>query len=157
MPRVPIVVFAVAVSACESFTEVLGPIPYSATLTGVAVRPNPVPAEATGTLSAALDQETRQWSYTVAWQNLSSAPTSLHLHGPADAANIADILATLNTGDTDMAPTSSATGSLDLTADVTPTVTGDSLRQLLNAGQVYVDVHSTTNADGEIRGQLVRH
>ena len=156
MRRLALVALSAVVS-CETFTEVLGPIPYTATLTGAAVQPNAVTTDATGTLSAALDQETLQLSYTVAWQNLSSAPTTVHLHGPADAQGIAEILVELNTGDTQLNPTSSATGSLDLTAPITPTVSGDSLRLLLNAQQVYVDVHTVNNADGELRGQLIRH
>ncbi|MNC87134.1 CHRD domain protein [compost metagenome] len=113
--------------------------------------------DATGTLTAALDQRTLQWSYTVGWESLSSAPTSVHLHGPADATAVAEMLAELNNADTELTPTSAATGTLDLTATVTPTVSGDSLRKLLNAGQVYVDVHTVNNVEGEIRGQLVRH
>lgn len=152
---------AIALVACESFTEVLGPIPYTATLTGAAVRPNAVTTDATGTLNASLDRETLQWSYTVAWQSLSSAPTTVHLHGPADAAGVAEVLAELNTADTattKLTPTGSASGALDLTAaTITPTVSGDSLRILLNAEQVYVDVHTVNNADGELRGQLIRH
>lgn len=156
MRRLALVALSAVVS-CETFTEVLGPIPYTATLTGAAVQPNAVTTDATGTLTAALDQETLQWTYTVAWQNLSSAPTTVHLHGPADAQGIAEVLVELNTGDTQLTPTSSATGSLDLTAPITPTVSGDSLRLLLNAQQVYVDVHTVNNADGELRGQLIRH
>lgn len=152
--------FALALVACETFTEVLGPIPYTATLTGGAVRPNAVTTDATGTLTAALDQETLQWSYTVAWQNLSSAPITVHLHGPSDVTGVAEVLAELSTADTTttiLKPTGSATGSLDLTAAITPTVNGDSLRVLLNAGQAYVDVHTANNTDGELRGQLIRH
>jgi hypothetical protein len=142
---------------CESFTEVLGPIPYTATLSGAAVRPAAVTTDATGTLSAALDQTTLRWSYTVGWQGLSSAPTSVHLHGPADAAGVAEALVELNNGETNLEPTSAATGFLDFSVAVTAAVSGDSLRKLLNAGQVYVDVHTVNNADGEIRGQLIRH
>ena len=160
MHRKTLVVLSVSLgmTACESFTEVLGPISYTATLGGAAVRPAPVTTEADGQLSATLDRETLQWSYTVGWEDLSSVPTGVHLHGPADASGVAEILAELNTIDTEMAPTSSASGALDLTAAmITPTVSGDSLRVLLNANQVYVDVHTENNTNGEIRGQLVRH
>lgn len=143
--------------ACESFTDVRGPIPYTAELSGTAVRPASVTTDATGTLTASLDQRTFQWSYTVGWRTLSSAPTSVHLHGPADAAGVAEVLVELNNGETELTPTSAATGVLDFSVAVTPTVSGDSLRKLLNAGQIYVDVHTLNHSDGEIRGQLVRH
>lgn len=146
------------VAACETFTEVLGPIPYTAALSGAAVRPTAITTDAVGQLNATLDQETLQWSYTVGWEDLSSVPTGVHLHGPADATGVAEILAELNTTDTEMARTSSASGTLDLTAAlIAPTVSGDSLRVLLNANRVYVDVHTENNTTGEIRGQLVRH
>lgn len=149
--------FVMGMLGCETFTEVLGPIPYTASLTGAAVRPAAVTTDAIGQLNASLDRTTLQWSYTVGWQSLSSAPTSVHLHGPADASGLGEILAELNSADAELEPTSSTTGSLDLTAAITPTVSGDSLRVLLNAQQVYVDVHTVNNPDGEIRGQLVRH
>ena len=151
------VLLVLAMLGCETFTEVLGPIPHSATLTGAAVRPNSVTTQATGTLAAALDQETLEWSYTVGWQDLSSVPTGVHLHGPADAANVADVLAELNNGDTQLAPTGTASGVLDLGDAGRIPVAGDSLRKLLNSGQVYVDVHTLNNPNGEIRGQLIRH
>lgn len=155
---VVVVTVILGCTACESFTEVLGPIPYTAALSGAAVRPSAVTTDAVGQLNATLDQETLQWSYTVGWEALSSVPTGVHLHGPADASGVAEILAELNTIDTEMAPTSSASGTLDLTAAmITPTVSGDSLRVLLNANQLYVDVHTENNTNGEIRGQLVRH
>lgn len=155
--RRTIALAAVVLGACESFTEVLGPIPYTATLTGIAVKPVAVATEATGQLTAALDRTTRQWSYTVGWKDLSSAPTSVHLHGAADDGDTGELLAELNNGATALTPTSAAMGVLDLAAAVTPAVSGDSLRALLDAGLVYVDVHTVNNVDGEIRGQLVRH
>jgi hypothetical protein len=151
------IVVALSLVGCETFTEVLGPIPYTASLTGAAVRPSGVTTDATGQLTAALDQTTLQLSYTVGWEDLSSAPTGVHLHGPADATGVADLLAELNDEDTELTPTGAASGTLDLTAALTPAVSGDSLRKLLNAGQVYVDVHSVNNTSGEIRGQLTRH
>jgi hypothetical protein len=148
---------ALGVLGCETFTEVLGPIPYTATLTGASIRPAGVTTEASGTLAAALDQATLQWSYTVGWEDLSSVPTGVHLHGPADAATVGELLAELNTADTELAVTSAATGVLDLGVVVRLPIGGDSLRKLLDAGQVYVDVHTLNNPEGEIRGQLIRH
>lgn len=139
---------------CESFTEVLGPVPYRASLTGAAVKPLAVTTGATGELTAALDPKTLRWSYTIGWNTLSSAPTGVHLHGPADDTEVAEVLADLNNEATELTPTSAATGVLDFSSQITLTVSGDSLRKLLNSGLVYVDVHTVNNTDGEIRGQI---
>ena len=47
---------------------------------------------------------------------------------------------------------------MDLSASsvVTATVSGDSLRKLLDLGLLYVNVHSQTFQGGEIRGQITR-
>ena len=148
-------VLLMAIAGCESFTEVPAPIRYTATLTGAAVKPTAIETDATGLMTASLDRTTLQWSYTVGWEGLSSAATTVHLHGPADASGVADVLAELNDEDTDLSPTGAASGVLDLTMSVTATVSGDSLRKLLNARQVYVDVHTVNNGNGEIRGQLI--
>jgi hypothetical protein len=143
--------------ACETFTEVLGPIRYTASLDGATVRPAAITTNATGQLTATLDRTTLQWSYIVGWENLSSAASGVHLHGPAAASEVGDLILDLNDGDAELTPTGSVTGTIDLTAAITPTVSGDSLRKLLNGGHVYVDVHTVNNTAGEIRGQLRSH
>jgi hypothetical protein len=39
---------------------------------------------------------------------------------------------------------------------VNATVKGDSLRKLLFAGKTYVNIHTTSNTGGEIRGQVTK-
>ena len=147
--------------ACESYTEVRGPTPYLATLAGANVRPASVTTNGQGTLTASVDPQNQAFSYTLTWSDLGSAATSAHLHGPATTAATGDLLLDF------AAPPDGSTGTLDiggavasgrlvLTGAITPTVSGDSLLKLLNAGQVYVDVHTLTHTAGEIRGQLTR-
>lgn len=148
-------------AACESYTEVRGPTPYLATLAGGNVRPASVTTEGKGALIASVDPQNQALSYTLTWSGLGSAATSAHLHGPATTSAAGEVLVDF------AAPPAGSTGTLDLggavasgrlvlTAAITPTVSGDSLRRLLNAGEVYVDVHTLTHAAGEIRGQLQR-
>jgi hypothetical protein len=52
--------------------------------------------------------------------------------------------------------TGSASGNLDLKLAINVTVSGDSLRKLLDLGQLYVNVHTAANQGGEIRGQIAK-
>jgi hypothetical protein len=45
---------------------------------------------------------------------------------------------------------------VDLKLAITATVSGDSLKTLLDAGQLYVNVHTVANGGGEIRGQIAK-
>ena len=147
--------------ACESYTEVRGPTPYLATLAGANVRPASVTTNGQGTLTASVDPQHQAFSYTLSWSGLGSAATGAHLHGPATTSEAGDVLVDFaalpagSTGTLDLGA-GEATGRLVLTGAITATVSGDSLRTLLNAGQVYVDVHTLTLTGGEIRGQLAR-
>lgn len=146
---------------CESFTEVLGPTPYAATLDGASVKPTSVGTSATGRFTAALHPTNGKLSYTLTWSGLSGAVTGAEIRGPADANSIADILVDLaavpngSTGTLDRDPTDSGSGELDLTLPVTPAVSGDSLKKLLGTGRLYVSVRTDANQGGEIRGQIL--
>jgi hypothetical protein len=71
-------------------------------------------------------------------RNLSSAQTAAHLHGPALAGSNAPIILTLPNGDF---------------TDSTITLTAAQGAALRN-GQLYLDVHTQNNPNGEIRGQI---
>jgi len=151
---------ALAVS-CESFTEVLGPTRYTGTLNGASVKPTAVATAATGKFTGAMHPTNGKFSFTVTWSGLSGAVVGAEFRGPADAGGIAGILVDLaapptgSTGSITVSePTGSATGELDLTLAITPTVSGDSLKKLLIIGRVYVTVRTAGNLDGEIRGQI---
>jgi hypothetical protein len=148
------------VSACESFTEVLGPTHYGATLAGANVKPGAVVTSATGTVTASLHPTSRKLSYTVTWSGLTGAALGAHIHGPATANGVADVLVdfdalpTGGAGTITLTAAGSATGELDMALAVMPGVSGDSLVTLLNAGLLYVDVHTGANPTGALRGQL---
>jgi hypothetical protein len=150
---------AAAVAACRSSTEVT--TNYTASLSGQNERP-PVQSNGSGTFTATLSANNRL-DYTMTFTGLGTAVTMAHIHGPANAQSNAGILVDFeappvgSSGTIQLGSTAgTASGSLNLGAAISATVSGDSLRKLLDAGLLYVNVHTTAHPAGEIRGQIVR-
>ena len=159
--RASVVLLILAGSAsCESFTEVIGPTHYSATLDGANVKPSAVAGLATGTITASWDPVDRVLTYTLGYSELGGAATNVHIHGPAGVNGVAEVLIDFedlpdgSNGELTKGTSGSATGRIDLSLAITPTVSGDSLVTLLQRNQLYVDVHTSTNPGGEIRGNV---
>ena len=100
-------------------------------------------------------------TYYMEWSGLTSNVTGAHIHR-APVGESGNIIVPL----TVVARTSgTVAGFIDMTvSDVavgtgtgTETVSPDSLRTLLNNGNAYVNIHTTTNPGGEIRGQIRRN
>lgn len=139
-------------------------ITYVASLAGANERPNAVTSNGTGTFTGTLNPTANTFSWTLSFSGLTSNATLAHIHGPADANTSTGVIVnfaapaggtgTLATG----ATSGTATGSISLAGAVNSggTITGDSLRKLLDAGLTYVNVHSTNFGAGEIRGQIHR-
>lgn len=154
-----------AVAACESSTEIASSLNYAGVMNGAKAKPTAVTTTAAGQALVVLNSS-GTLSFSVTWTGLSGAATGAHIHGPADSLNTAGILinfAALPAGSFQaaapvMTATGSANGNVNVkgTAVVTATVTGDSLVKLLNAGLLYVNVHTAANVGGEIRTQLIR-
>lgn len=153
-------VAAVALAtACESSTE--AKITYTANLTGAQEQP-PNSSTGTGTWTGTLD-ENNVLTYTLSFTGLGSNSILAHIHGPAATAVNADVIVDFNVAASGRlitlgAPSGSGSGTVTLTAAtaLTATVTGDSLRKLLNSGNAYVNVHSSLIGSGELRGQITR-
>lgn len=133
-------------------------------MTGTAVVPTAATTTATGVALASIHPG-GVFGYSAAWNGLSGVLVGGgHIHGPADAANTGGILITLGTAtasggasqthSTAASAASAGTSSALDTAHVTATVTVDSLKKLFRAGLLYIDVHTTANAGGELRAQL---
>jgi len=139
-------------------------ITYTATLAGANEKPNAVTSNGTGTFTGTLNPNTNTFSWTVNFSGLTSNTTLGHIHGPADANTATGVIVnfasptggtgTLVTG----ATSGSATGSISLAGAVNSsgTVSGDSLRKLLDAGLTYANIHTANFGAGEIRGQIHR-
>lgn len=128
---------------------------FVATLTGQAERPNPVTTSATGTATFTVTGQTV--NYTINVNNLTGV-TAAHIHGPASTEANAGVMVTLhstpNAGTTNgqLAQGSFTAGSNLLTAGITV----DSVLALMRNGNAYVNVHTSTNRAGELRGQIRR-
>lgn len=80
--------------------------------------------------------------------------TAAHIHAPAPAEQNIGVVVNLYTGGNTGA---NVTGTL--AEGVISSATGmtlDSLRVLMGNGNAYVNVHTTVNGGGEIRGQITR-
>ncbi len=151
------------VASSESSTEVRGSTNYRATMNGANEKPNAVTTNGTGTFSASLHPTNFTFSYTATWTGLTGNVIGAHIHGPADQNQTAGVLVDFSAtpaGSTNRTITTGASGSasasLDLKFAVTPTVSGTSLRKLLDAGLLYVNVHTAANPTGEIRAQITK-
>ena len=127
---------------------------FEADLTGAKERPTATTATATAhaTFTSSTTGSTTTITYEVVVSgNLTGPLTAAHIHGPADENGIANPIVTLNI-------TSSATTGTVVSGSFTSTGnTAINMAQLLahmEAGMTYVNLHTTANSGGEIRGQI---
>lgn len=155
------VVCAVAVSAvilaCVNGTGIEAS--FSDDMNGAKNVP-PIVTSGTATFAADLNEDD-VLAYDISYAGLTSLSTQAHLHGPATTTQTAPILVDLSAAAAGRSislgsTAGSGTGTIDLKLDATVTVSGDSLRRLLNAGLLYADIHTVNNPNGEIRGQVIR-
>ena len=142
-----------ALGACGDDDDDGGPTVerFTANLNG-ASEVGPVTTTATG--SAIVEfTASGPLSYTVTVNGIQNV-TAAHIHGPAPVGVNANVILGLNpqltpavTTGVLAAGTTSATGA--------STVSMDSLKVLIRNGNAYVNVHTTANPGGHIRGQLV--
>ena len=111
---------------------------FKATLDGASQSPA-VDTKATGTADVTVDTAAKTISWMIKDQDLSGPPTAAHFHGPADVgANAApeiDISKMIDAG----------------TAPITDAQLAD-----LNAGKIYLNIHTAKFPNGEIRGQVMK-
>lgn len=139
-------------------------VTYKATLSGANERPTPNSSTATGTWIGTLNTQTNVLTYTLNYTGLSANSTASHIHAQGDATTSAGVVLNFQSfagATTAFAPgttSGSAAGTVNLSGGTVTglTITGDSLRKAMDAGMAYVNVHTTANPGGEIRGQIVK-
>ncbi|NOT29763.1 MAG: CHRD domain-containing protein [Planctomycetes bacterium] len=104
----------------------------------------PVVTAGTGFCTVTLDDVTGAVSVSGSFSGLTSTATAAHIHGPAPAGAIAGILVTLT-------ETGGTSGNVSGSGTLSPA----NITNLLN-GLTYINVHTTINGGGEIRGQITQ-
>lgn len=113
----------------------------TATLEGSQEVP-PVDTDATGSASVDFDPATNELSWMIEFSGLSGAATAAHFHGPAASGANAGVQ--VNIGETS-GLVSPMEGSAELTSEQA---------SMLLDGELYINIHTAANPNGEIRGQV---
>ena len=148
----PRLVLALALVGIACGSTAPARVSYTAALTGARETPSNT-SSATGTATLNVDGSTL--SYTVFASGFATPLVVGHIHiGGAGVAGPVIVPFTL------LAASGTVTqGTVDLSRSVsynTLSISGDSLRILMDAGQTYVNLHTAAYPGGEIRGQIVR-
>ena len=116
-------------------------VSISGTLSGASVLPTPIMTDGTGTVTGTLDKGTNELTYSVTYAGLSGPLVAGHFHIGVPPSNVGSIhavsFATL---------TSPITGKQVLTAEG---------REALLTGNMYVNLHTQANKDGEVRANVM--
>lgn len=157
---------AAVAAACDDSTDPDNTITYTATLTGAAEKPNAVTTSGTGTWTGTYNPTTGILSYNLSFSGLGTNATLAHIHGPATVDQFAGVIVNLDQAAqartiTLGATSGTGTGTVNLNAGATwpsagATITGVQLKDLMDQGMTYVNIHTTANGGGEIRGQITR-
>ena len=123
---------------------------YAIPLTTAQVVPAPKPSSATG--AAELIVFSDHIDYQIAAQAIAGV-TSVHIHTGAVGAVGASVV-TLFSTTTPITPLNVFSNGRMLATNLPQGVTLESMKALLASGNAYVDVHTTANTAGELRGQI---
>jgi len=123
---------------------------YVVDLTTAQVVPAPNPSSATG--AALFIQYSDKIEYEIGAQSIVNV-TAVHIHSGAPGVAGTQVV-TLFSATSPISPIGSFASGAMLTANLPAGVTLDSLKALLASGNAYVDVHTSANTGGELRGQI---
>jgi hypothetical protein len=135
---VAVVVFLLAAALAQAQT-------YGVVMTGSQERPTPTSSTGWGNATVSFDSTRSNINVTITVKGLTSAITGAHIHEKASGSDVGGIvvgftpLATFTNG--------KLTGTFPIPSDV-------AARLAANPGNFYMNVHTTTNGGGEIRGDL---
>ncbi|HEX8705219.1 MAG TPA: CHRD domain-containing protein [Myxococcaceae bacterium] len=146
---------ALSLIACGSDEEEEGPPPVelSTTLSGAAEKPTAVQTPGSGQASLTITLVTGAaptLAFSGSFKDLTANATAAHIHGPADENSTGPVFCNLQ-----VPPAVSGSISAGQGAGACATVSlTDADLENFKAGKMYVNLHTPTNPNGEIRGQL---
>lgn len=120
------------------------PVSFTVPLTGDQQVP-PVQTSGSGSANLTYDSGTHVVTWNITFSGLSSQATMAHFHGPAAAGKNAGVKLWLSQKGT-MEVSSPISGQATLSPDDA---------KMFEAGDMYINVHTKTNPNGEIRGQVM--
>jgi hypothetical protein len=120
------------------------PVAFTVPLTGDQQVP-PVQTSGSGSANLTYDAGTRVVTWNITFSGLSSQATMAHFHGPAAAGKNAGVKVWLSQKG-NMQVSSPLSGQATLSPDDA---------KMFEAGEMYINVHTKNNPDGEIRGQVM--
>jgi hypothetical protein len=145
-----LVAFGAGSASAQQFT-------LTATLTGAGETPAVINTGAFGSATVLVDMTARTVTYTVTVFNLPSGVTASHIHAGAAGTQGPVVV--------NFAPVANSSNDFSFTGVVPDTAfalqpgigirSADDMFQAILGGNSYVNVHSTVNPGGEIRGQLI--
>jgi len=92
------------------------------------------------------------YTFTINFSGMTGPLTGAHIHGPAAAGANANVIVPFSTAGAGTSGTLTGT----FTSTNTAAISNDSLDVLMRTGNAYVNLHTTANPGGEIRGQLLQ-
>ncbi len=161
-----LVALSVAVVGCDDDDDPITPdVPtqFTATLDDGNERPNPLTTTTNATGRATFSvNPSGSINYTVWVSNTTSAVTVCHIHAGHDNAAGPVIITLCDPNPTTGAVTTEtqvATGTIErginATVKARSPIDLDALLAMMISGDAYVNVHTSTNGGGEVRGQIV--
>ena len=133
-----LLVSLLALSACDMPST--DTTKLTATLSAASEVP-PINSKASGEADVHIDVKDYKLSWTVKYSDLSGIVTGAHFHGPALEGANADVVVPIN-------------GDLSSPIKGEATLTAEQTAELLE-GKWYLNLHTATHPNGEIRGQVV--
>jgi hypothetical protein len=146
------VVIGIVAASCGSDTTAPVIPTYSATLSPASEVP---PKTTTGTGTATFVDNGTSIDWTMTLTGMTNVVQS-HIHGPAAVGTNANVIFNLYIPQTATGTLSPIFAKGSITNSNNLNVSLDSLRTLFKNGNAYVNVHTSANPAGEIRGQVAR-